>query len=231
MSEPAPPPVPAELAALLEGAQRGGGDLASVPIAELARSVRQRVDGEGSVGDDDLAELVLGLVRLLRLKAARVLAGEPPASPSPSAPEPPDDPEARLAEARLFRAAADVLISDPAAGPQAFLRVLGVVVEPRVELRVPPEALARALRAVLERLPVALTMSAVPLTHSVAAKVRELRSRLAAGAPLAFAECFEAARDRLEAIAYFLALLELVASGGARCLQDRPGGPIVVERG
>jgi len=241
VSEPAPSapaalpplPAPAELALLLQEAQRGTADLGQLQVSELTRALRERLAGDEPVDDDELAGWLVGLARLLRLKAGRELAGDepPPPPPEPAADEDAGVAEARLAEARLFRAAADVLISDPAAGPQAFLRVLGVAVEPQVELRVPAEALARALRTVLERLPASLTVASVPLAHSVAAKVAELRARLAAASPLAFAACFAAARDRMEAIAYFLALLELVASGGARCAQERPGGAIVVERG
>jgi len=222
------PPTEADLGALLLAVQRGEVDPAAVTVSGLAEAVRRRSAAPGGVDDDELADLLLGLVRLLRLKAQRVFQGEP--APIPAEPESPD-PEAQRAEARLFRAAADVLISDPAAGPQAFLRVLGVAVEPTVDLRVPPEALAAALRTVLERLPPALSLATVPVAHSVAAKVAELRARLADGSPLAFDACFAAARDRLEAIAYFLALLELCASGAARCVQLSPAGSIVVERG
>ncbi len=236
MSGPPAVTTPGELQALIQAAQRGEVDLATVEIAPLAARVRERLGGgdptavdAGPAGDDRLAAWVQGLARLLRLKADRTLVGSAPDPPEP--PEPPVDEEVRLAEARLFRAAADALISDPAAGPQAFLRVLGLAVEPQVELRVSAEALAAALRQVLERLPPALAVRTVPVAHSVAAKVAELRERLAAASPIAFADCFAAARDRMEAIAYFLALLELVASGGARCTQAEPAGPIEVARG
>jgi chromatin segregation and condensation protein Rec8/ScpA/Scc1 (kleisin family) len=45
-----------------------------------------------------------------------------------------------------------------------------------------------------------------------------------------FDEVFGSARDRMEAVALFLALLELIWSGEASCTQDGLDGPILVER-
>jgi chromatin segregation and condensation protein Rec8/ScpA/Scc1 (kleisin family) len=57
-----------------------------------------------------------------------------------------------------------------------------------------------------------------------------LRRLLADQGRLRFDQVFSAARDRLEAVAFFLALLELIFSGEAACSQAGLSSPILVER-
>ncbi|HUY61087.1 MAG TPA: segregation/condensation protein A [Candidatus Dormibacteraeota bacterium] len=217
-----------ELTPLLAAAQRGELDWATVDLARITGEYRRRWQAAGPGGDTrELAEFLVQATRLLHRKAEQALGAMPP--PLPPEEPPAEDPGARLAEYRLFKAAAEALIADPLAGPQAFLRVLGVTVEPREQLRVPPERLALAFRAVLERLPELSTVE-VTTTYSVPEKVAELQARLQERSPLLFDELFTGARDRLEAIAYFLALLELLARGGAQCRQEGLHAPITVER-
>ncbi len=221
-------PEATDLAGLWAAAQRGEVDWAAVDLAGITDAYRRRWQAAGPEGDArELAEFLVQASRLLQRKAEQALGAMPP--PPPAEEPPAEDPGARLAEYRLFKAAAEALIADPQAGPQAFLRVLGVAVEPREQLRVPPERLALAFRAVLERLP-ELSAVEVMTTYSVPEKVAELRARLQERSPLPFDELFAGARDRLEAIAYFLALLELLARGGAQCRQERLHAPITIER-
>ena len=63
---------------------------------------------------------------------------------------------------------------------------------------------------------------------SVEAKTAELRDLLTARGTLRFDEVFAAARSRLEAVAGFLALLELIKRGEARVDQEGNFGEITV---
>jgi segregation and condensation protein A len=68
------------------------------------------------------------------------------------------------------------------------------------------------------------------VTFSVEEKMAELRDRLRSGR-LAFDELFAAVTSRLEAVACFLALLELLRLGEAVVEQEEPFGPISVRAG
>ena len=143
-----------------------------------------------------------------------------------------EDPGERLAEYRLFKAAAGVLLADSSAGPKAFLRVLGLPVEPQATLHLNPEILALALGELLARLPepTELELALPHPRYSVLEKMDELRGLLGERPKLRFDQVFAAARDRLEAVALFMALLELIWTGEAVCSQTSTSSPILVER-
>jgi chromatin segregation and condensation protein Rec8/ScpA/Scc1 (kleisin family) len=64
----------------------------------------------------------------------------------------------------------------------------------------------------------------------VTEKMDALRSLLEEQPKLRFDQVFAAARDRLEAVALFMALLELIWTGEAVCTQASTSSPILVER-
>jgi chromatin segregation and condensation protein Rec8/ScpA/Scc1 (kleisin family) len=170
------------------------------------------------------------LARLLEIKMGRHLEDATDAAlTSESEAVEVADPGARLAEYRLFKAAAGVLLADSSAGPKAFLRVLGLPVEPRASLQLSPESLAVALGALLARLPDPVEMEFSFPRYSVTEKMDELRRLLAGQPPVRFAEVFAAAGDRMEAVALFMALLELIFTGEVVCTQASPTSPILVE--
>ncbi|MHB1524704.1 MAG: hypothetical protein ACYCZN_00220 [Candidatus Dormibacteria bacterium] len=206
-------------------------DLSSLHLSELSQAFRQQVEAAG--GEVDLywaAESLQQLTKLLELKMGRRLDEASDDSLSGGlALEPEPDPAARLEEYRIFKAAAGVLLADSSAGPKAFLRVLGLPVEPRAALHLSPETLALAFGELLARLPEPDELHFTLPRFSVEEKLVELRQRLATQGTMRFDEVFRSARDRLEAIALFLALLELLWNGEASCRQDGPDAPIVVE--
>ncbi len=220
------------LSSLLAGAQRGELDLGEVELAELGRRLRSEVtETDGELDLLWAAESLQTLARLLEIKMGRhledasdaALVREPALAPEE------EDPGARLAEYRLFKAAAGVLLADSSAGPKAFLRVLGLPVEPQARLQLRPEALALALGELLARLPEPSEMEFALPRYSVKEKMEELRRLLAGQASLRFDQVFAASRDRLEAVAFFMALLELIWSGEVDCTQAEPHSPILVE--
>ncbi|MHB1574989.1 MAG: segregation and condensation protein A [Candidatus Dormibacteria bacterium] len=220
------------LAETVARAQRGDLELGDVSLAQLSRQLRERVvDTKDEVDLLWAAESLQLLTRLLELKMGRRLDDLSEESLSQAEPQVEElDPGARLEEYRMFKAAAGVLLGDSNAGPRAFLRVLGLPVEPRQSLRLSPEQLAIAFSELLARLPDPDEVSLTLPSYTVEEKVVELRELLRERGTLHFNEVFASARDRMEAVALFLALLELVWSGEADCDQEMAGGPIVVER-
>jgi chromatin segregation and condensation protein Rec8/ScpA/Scc1 (kleisin family) len=223
------------LTSLLSEAQRGERDLGTVELATLTRSLKDDLAAAG--GDIDLllaAESLQLLAKLLEIKMGRHLEDTNDAAllghAEPLTEE--EDPGERLAEYRLFKAAAGVLLADSSAGPKAFLRVLGLPVEPQATLHLSPEVLALALGELLARLPepTELELALPHPRYSVSEKMDELRGLLDEQPKLRFDQVFAAARDRLEAVALFMALLELIWSGEAVCSQASTSSPILVER-
>jgi chromatin segregation and condensation protein Rec8/ScpA/Scc1 (kleisin family) len=220
-----------KLTAMLLEAQRGELDLGTVGLADLSRHLGDEVRaGDGELDLLLAAESLQVLARLLEIKMGRHLEDATDAAlTSESEAVEVADPGARLAEYRLFKAAAGVLLADSSAGPKAFLRVLGLPVEPRASLQLSPESLAVALGALLARLPDLVEMEFSFPRYSVTEKMDQLRRLLAGQPPVRFAEVFAAAGDRMEAVALFMALLELVFTGEVVCTQASPTSPILVE--
>jgi segregation and condensation protein A len=210
---------------LLHLAQRGEIDLAGIPVADITRGFRERlVDGHEAIDPREVADFLTLASRLLSLKAAKLLPDGPIEAPvDEAAEEPVDDPGARLAEYRLFKAAAEALLADATDhGVRAFLGLVSAEVVPAERLVIAPERLAAAFRAVLARLPAIEPVGPHQERFSVDEKVGELRALLTARRRLDFHEVFAGARSRMEAVAIFLALLELVRAGEARVEQAGP---------
>ncbi|MGA9774444.1 MAG: hypothetical protein WBU92_00810, partial [Candidatus Dormiibacterota bacterium] len=211
--------------------QRRELDASDLVLSELSSRLRARVEREGA--EVDLlwaAESLRELTRLMELKLGRFGADadeELPGTARLAEPEP--DPALRLEEYRLFKAAAEVLLADAGAGPKAFLRVLGVPVEPRPTIRLNPELLATAFGSVLARLPQEVTLEPASPRYSIERRAAELLELIRQRTSIVFDEVFRAAADRLEAVVLFMALLDLLSKGLAVCEQEAAGAEIRVE--
>ncbi|MEA2672097.1 MAG: segregation and condensation protein [Chloroflexota bacterium] len=215
---------------LVATAQRGDVDLAAIPVSEITARFRARLE-EADTDPRDLADFLSLASRLLSLKAARLLPDGAIGADEETADDgaPVDDPGARLAEYRLFRAAAEALLADASEqGARSFLSTVCPDVVPSERLAIAPQRLLSAFRAVLERLPEADLLEVPASSVSVEQKATELRAMLAGRGTLRFDEIFAAARSRLEAVAGFLALLELIKRGEARVDQEDSFGEITV---
>lgn len=214
---------------LVQLAQRDEVDLASVSVAEITAAYRDRLREHPD--PLEVADFLAAASRLLALKAQRLLPDGPlevdPGLADDLAAV--DDPGARLAEYRLFKAAADALLAPVAEdGVRSFLGVVSAEVVPAERLAIPPERLAAAFRAVLERLPEIEPYTIAQVSYSVEEKSAHLRALLTERPSLSFEEVFAGVRSRLEAVATFLALLEMVRSGEIRVDQREAFGPIRV---
>jgi segregation and condensation protein A len=213
---------------LVVRAQRGEVDLDIVAVAEITGAYRARMDAAGEQVDlHEMADFLSLAARLVALKAARLNPAESAAMEAEED-EAADDAGRRLTEYRLFKAAAEALLAEAAEeGARSFLGLVAPDVIPVERLRIAPERLAAAFRVVLARLSQAEPLPLEAITFSVEEKLGELRERLRGGG-LAFEELFAAVITRLEAVACFLALLELLRLGEVIVEQDEPYGPISV---
>jgi segregation and condensation protein A len=213
-------------------AQRGEIDLAEVQVSEITATYRRWLEASDPKPEArEVADFLTLAGRLLTLKAQRLLPDgalelDAPAEEEAGAA---DDPGARLAEYRLFKEAAEALLSEVAEqGARSFLSLVAPDVIPVERLAIPAERLAAAFRAVLERIPEADPLHLEASLFSVEEKLAGLRDMLRNRRSLAFDELFHDVRSRLEAVATFLALLELLRTGSARVDQDEAFGDITV---
>ena len=158
---------------LVATAQRGDIDLAAVPVSEITAGFRARLLEGVDTDPRELADFLSLASRLLSLKASRLLPDGAIVAEEEVADDgsPVDDPGARLAEYRLFRAAAEALLSDAfEQGARSFLSTVCPEVVPSERLAIAPERLLRAFRAVLERLPEIDTLEVGASSFSVEKK-------------------------------------------------------------
>jgi segregation and condensation protein A len=212
---------------LVARANRGDLDLSEMPVSAVIAEARLALESPERTGDlRAVADTLSLLARLVALKAAAVLPDQVATAVEPEEDES-TDAGRRLAEYRLFKAAAEALLAEAATeGARSFLGLVSTEVIPVERLRIPPERLAAAFRAVLERLSDADPLP-VAITSSVEDKVALLRERLARG-PINFEDVFAGVATRLEAVACFLALLEILKRGEATVEQRDAYGPITV---
>jgi segregation and condensation protein A len=215
---------------LLRRAQRGEVDLTGISVGAITQSYRAHLDGrEPTTELREIADFLTLAARLVALKAHAVMPDQP-AAEEPEEEDPGTEAGRRLADYRLFRAAAEALLSEASdEGARSFLGLVAPDVIPIERMRIPPERLAAAFRRVLERLAEAEPLPVGAVTFSVEDKVMELRDRLRHGA-LNFEELFNRVSSRLEAVACFLALLELLRLGEAVVDQREPFATITVTR-
>ena len=215
---------------LVRLAQHGEVDLSTVSVAAITQGFRRLLDADPEHAQlQDVADFLSLAARLVALKAAAALPDSAAAEPAEDD-APPDGGDAgrRLEEYRLYKAAADALLAGPVEdGARSFLGLVSPEVIPVERMRIPPERLAAAFRAVLERLGDEEPLPVGVRTFSVEEKMAELRERLEHGA-VHFEELFTGVATRLEAVACFLALLELLKRNEATVEQDSPYGPIRV---
>jgi segregation and condensation protein A len=212
---------------LVLAAQRGDVDLRDLPVAQVTTQVSRQLTGSELGGDlRDAAEALGLLARLLSMKAAKVTEGTAELDEEEAVVE--SEAGRRLAEYRLFRAAMEALLLEPAeTGERSFLGLVAPEVLPLERLRIPPDRLAAAFRQVLERLQDAAPLPVGMITFSVEEKVAWLLELLGRGA-VEFEAIFAEVTTRLEAVACFLALLELLKRGLAVVDQPEPFGAIRV---
>lgn len=215
---------------LVRRAQHGDLDMSTVSVAEITQGFRRLIDAEPERAQlQDIADFLTLAARLVALKAATVLPdGAAAEAEEAEAPIEGGDAGRRLEEYRRFKAAADALLAGPVEdGARSFLGLVSPEVIPLERMRIPPERLAAAFRAVLERLGEEEPLPVGVRTFSVEEKMTELRERLQQG-PLRFEELFAGVATRLEAVACFLALLELLKRDEATVEQESSFGPITV---
>jgi segregation and condensation protein A len=216
---------------LVSGVRHGEVDPGSVPVSAITAPYRQRLTSAAEPDAQEIADFLDQASRLVALKAARLIpdAGIDLEAEDGAATDttPAEDAGSRLAEYRLFRAAVDSFLAGATEQDgRSFLAAISPEVVPAERLTISQERLVDALRGALARLPE--TSAAVPVSLpatsvSVDERAAALRVLLAERATVPLEEVFTTATTRLEAVATFLALLELLRRGEIRVEPDAHG--------
>lgn len=213
---------------LLHAAQRGEVDLAEVRLEEVVTDFERSWRAQEAPDPAALAEFLVLASRLVQLKAGRLL---PDASQDDAAQPEDEGPalEEELARRQqlylLYRQAAERLMAWHEAEQLSFP---GMPLD-QEELELDLASLVQAFQRVLRRLPEIPEMTVVQPAYTVEEKVSEIEAALhAAGGALGFSALLERARDRMEAVALFLALLELLKRRILRVRQPSAAADIEV---
>ncbi len=206
-----------------------------ITAISLSRVTQQYLDYMAELEQlrpDDIAEFLVMAARLLYIKSTALLP-----RPEPEDEEEEEDPGEALArqlrEYKRFKQKAAFLKELEARGLRTYVRLAP---PPTMEKRLDPEglsvdALLEALYEVLEELnpPEPPVHSIAPLEVTIEEKLVELSQRLSSGRPLRFKQVLRQARNRMEIIVTFLAVLELIKQRQVRVQQPRPFDDILIE--
>jgi len=217
------------LSDLVKAAETGEIERGRVQVLQITeRFARAMASGEIEQTPENMARFLDLCTRLV------VWMARPDGGKLPDLTEEADESAAtadgeRLSEYRAFQEAAATLIGQDDAMRSYMSRLVPEIV-PVEQLTISPETLAGALQKVLLRFEA--THAVVPPSPmvSVEVKITELRALLARQPTVLFEQLFEAAATRMDVIATFLALLELLRAGEARVLQKEAFGDISVRR-
>ena len=210
-------------------------DITNLPVAEIVEQYLEYL-GLMQILDLDIAgDFLVMAATLLQIKSRMLL---PPDETPPEEEEP--DPRAelvrKLLEYQQFKAAADRLQDLERQRLAVFTRVppegqrleAEVVEEPFFEASL--FDLLTALSKVLQKVPKEIFHEIVKDEFTVEQKTASLRERLAQTAQMTFSQLFESAKNKLEVITIFLALLELIRQRFVVARQGEVFGDILVLR-
>ncbi|OGX40679.1 MAG: hypothetical protein A3C53_00190 [Omnitrophica WOR_2 bacterium RIFCSPHIGHO2_02_FULL_68_15] len=211
-------------------------DITNLPIAEVVDQYLEYL-GLMQILDLDIAgDFLVMAATLLQIKSKLLL----PPDETPAEEEEEPDPRAelvrRLLEYQQFKAAADRLQDLEQQRLAVFTRVPPegqrleeeVIEEPFFEASL--FDLLTALSKVLRKVPKELFHEIVKDEFTVEQKAAALRERLTQTSQVTFAQLFETAKNKLEVITIFLALLELIRQRFVVARQGEVFGDILVLR-
>lgn len=214
---------------LLQLIERRELDITTVSLAQVADHYLAHLRGMQSVDPYVLAEFIAIAAKLLLIKSSALLPRPGQVAPEDDFEDPTDLTE-RLRAYQTFRQAAASLKEREEQGLRSYTRLVPLE-PPRPTLKPrggSPNDLLKALRRLADeiaRRPVEDTVEREPFT--IGEKIDLLRARCAAGLPVSLLELL-VGRGRAEAVATFLALLELLRLGEIDATQSERYGDVLI---
>lgn len=208
-------------------------DIYDIPIALITDQYLAHLQGMSVVDLDVLSDFILLATELLHIKS-RMLIPRPKSARAESLQGDEDeDPRQNLVKKLItykkYRKAADYLgYMYEGELPRVYYREPEVR-EQDLEIKTSLAALIKAAKAVWNFIANEDTLELAQEDVDVAAKMEQLLERmLQSENRLVLQDCFRGTRSKREALAWFLALLELVRLGKVMFVQEHRFGPIEV---
>ncbi|HHY48102.1 MAG TPA: segregation/condensation protein A [Firmicutes bacterium] len=220
-------------------------DLASIPLADIAKQLHEAVEAQDvhEIDLDQAVDQVIALVTLIGQKARNLLPGDAPYDSGGISCEAAGEPEEssglremlleRLEEYKEYKHIAEELRQRE----ELWHKVRSRPPVPELKPDLPSPAceapdtvtlddLLNALEALLKSVPENVPVPSEEL--SIQERMEAIVSRLRDSGRLGFRELLSGSRSRSEIIAMFVALLELIRLGRVRASQDRHFGEIII---
>ena len=221
---------------LLHLCQKHELDILDIPISFVTSKYLEYLSVMTLANLDVASEYLLMAATLAHIKSKMLLPVVPAGQEDDAFEEEEDPREAlirRLLEYQKYKAAANDLLSRGVAGADVFPR--GSTLEEAVHTEVAPLALV-PLFALVDAFQTVLSRSKVKMSHDIVAdrisladRIQEVSSVLAARGRVAFLDLFEGARTKFDLVITFLALLEMTKLRMTRITQTEALAPIYVE--
>lgn len=209
-------------------------DIYDIPIAFIADQYVQYLQSTGQFDLENIGEFLIMATYLLNLKS-RMLLPRPEAAMGSSVEDEADPREElvqKLLDYRRFREAGQYLQErEASAVARVFYRQVPAPPVGQEELIVDLAGLVRAYRSVIRRLPMSEPESVLPENDVNVSEKMEVIMELLKAKPagVTFAGLFAEVSRRREALAMFLALLELIRLQKIRAVQSAPWETIYIE--
>jgi segregation and condensation protein A len=198
--------------------QREEMDVYDIPIARITEQYLRHIEGMEHLDLNPAGDFLVMAATLLRIKARMLLPIQPPGEENEE--DPRRELVQRLLEYKKFKEAARRLEEHEADRLRSFTRPLDedLVDDARrlgdeETFEVSLSQLVKALQTVLGRFETVVTHEVDIEPVSLEETTAMLQARLRVQGRLSFAELFQDARTRLEAIVIFMSLLELIKGG------------------
>lgn len=189
------------------------------------------LEERGEAGPEVLSEFLVVAATLLLIKSRSLLPGFALAPEEEASIQ---ELESRLAEYQRVKELAAELARLAAGGPKSFSREAYAGERPafRPPTNVSPKLLASAFRALLSAIPKAreLAQESIRKVVSLEEKIRELEALLRERVERAFSELVAGAKEKVEVIVSFLAILELARQRLVNLHQTKPFAEIIIRR-
>lgn len=208
-------------------------DILDIPVVLIARQYNAYLDTMRTLDLEIASEYLVMAATLAHIKSRLLLPPEPGEDGEPA-----EDPRAELSRQLLeyerYRKAAEALAELESGRDLVFVRPGPPPAELAVQFTIKVELtdLVRAFERVIRQLEAENRVEVIRREDfSIQDLMQRIMERLAEGAALSFRSLTAACRTRLERIALFLALLELVRIGAVQAWQPAPREDITLERG
>jgi segregation and condensation protein A len=206
-------------------------DIYDIPIAKITQEYLGCLAGMEKLDLEVAGEFLVLAATLIHIKSKMLIPVEEAAAEGLPAEDPRQELVERLLEYKRFKDAAMTFEELEAGQSLLYARPADPTVptaDGPLEISLP--ALLRAFMAVMQRAPEATAGEISPETINVGERMVALLDRLALQSPVSFMALFEGATTRIQLIATFLGLLELLRRGLVRARQAEPGSEITIYR-